>query len=438
VPKTIYETAYKTLQRKVPKTIFEDAVRQVERTVYDEVTVTEQRDVPVIKTRKVAKQAFDIKRETLYRTEYETKYENVPETRYRNVPQTAYRTERVKKFRPVTKTKTRQVESTVPESKTRQVPFTVYENNPDVHYFNTPVDGTEQIKYGKNVQLENEDGVPYNRELWITEDRPTTNLRRHGISRDNLTARTEYKEEHYEEDKTVLIDEEYEEKALEVYYEEVQVPYETQPQEAYTVNVRKPYKIAKRVPYEKVTRVPVTKYIDEEYETTEKQDYQVTRRVPRVVYEDETYQVEKVIYVDEDYEQSYLRPKQIETIENYTEESQVPYTVTRQVPTTRQQAYTVDKLVERTEYDTHKYQIPQVKTSTVYDTFNYQTSEEVPTTEDRTYRYQVQKRVPVFRNRRGANGREEDTARRLVPKTELVKVIDTHSHVLDQENEHAH
>ena len=441
VPKTIFETRYKTLQRKVPKTIYEDAVRQVPRTVYDEVTVTEQRPVPVIKTRKVAKQSFEIKRETAYRTEYETKYENVPETRYRDVAETQYRTERIKKYRPITKTKTRQVPSTVPETKTRQVPFTVYDNNPNVHYFNTPVDGTETIKYGKTTQHENEDGVPYNRELWLKEDRPITTLRPHGIARDNFTARTEFREEHYEEDKTVLIDEEYEEKGFEVYYEEVQVPFEVQPQEAYTVIVRKPYKVAKRVPYEKVTKIPVTKYIDEEYETTEMQDYQVTRRVPRVEYVDETYKKEKVIYVDEDYEQAYVAPKEVQVLENYTEESQVPYTVTKKVPTTRQQAYTVDKLVERTEYDTHLYQVPEVKTSTVYDTFNFQTSEQVPTTVDKTYEYQVGKQIPVYRHRRVpilGDEEIEHTESRIVPNTELVKIIDTHSHVLDEENEHAH
>lgn len=60
-----------------------------------------------------------------------------------------------------------------------------------------------------------------------------------------------------------------------------------------------------------VTRVPVTKYIDEEYQTTEKEDYEVSRQVPRTVFDEETYKVAKVIYVDEDYEQSYVAPKEI-------------------------------------------------------------------------------------------------------------------------------
>jgi hypothetical protein len=85
--------------------------------------------------------------------------------------------------------------------------------------------------------------------------------------------------------------------------------------------------------------------------------------------------------------------------------------------------------------------VPQVKTSTVYDTFNFQTSEQVPTTEDVTYNYQVGKRVPVYRHRKVPVIRErveEHTTSRHVPNTELVKVLDNHSHVLDQENEHAH
>lgn len=358
---------------------------------------------------------------------------------------TKYRTERVKKFRPKTTTKTRQVESTIPVSKTRQVPVTSYDTSTDVHYFNTPVDGTEQLKYGKNVQFYNEDGVPYTREEWIKENRNITTLKPYGISRDNLTARTSFEEEHYDEEETVLLDEEYEVEGLEVYYEEVQVPYQVENKVAYTVNVRKPYKVAKTVQYDvKVTRVPVTKYIDEEYQTTEKEDYEVevSRQVPRTVIEEETYKKAKVIYVDEDYEQSYVAPKVIQVKENYTEESQVPYTITRQIPGADvQEAFTVDKVVERTEYDTHRYQIPQVKTSTIYDTFNFQTSEQVPTTTEQTYKWQVGKRTPVYRRRRVPVYGEEEiehTTSRVVPNTKLVKSIETHSHTLDQENEHAH
>ena len=103
---------------------------------------------------------------------------------------------------------------------------------------------------------------------------------------------------------------------------------------------------------------------------------------------------------DEDYEQSYLAPKEIQVKEYYTEEEQVPYTETREIPGPDvQEAYTVDKVVERTEYDTHRYQIPQVKTSTVYDTFNFQTSEQVPTTTTATYDWQVGKRSPIYRTR---------------------------------------
>ena len=358
---------------------------------------------------------------------------------------TRYRTERVKKFRPKTTTKTRQYESTIPVSKTRQVPVTSYDRSTDVHYFNTPVDGSEQLKYGKDVKFYNEDGVPYTREEWIKENRNITTLKPHGISRDNLTARTSFKEEHYDEQETVLLDEEYEVDGLEIYYEEEQVPYTVENKVAYEVAVRKPYKIAKRVPYDvQVTRVPVTKYVDEEYTVIEKEDYEVevTRQVPRTVIEDETYKKAKVIYVDEDYEQSYLAPKEIQVKEYYTEESQVPYTVTRQIPGADvQEAYTVDKLVERTEYDTHRYQIPQVKTSTVYDTFNFQTSEQVPTTTEQTYDYQVEKRLPIYRRRRVPVYSEEEiehSTSRVVPHTKLVKSIETHSHTLDQENEHAH
>lgn len=120
----------------------------------------------------------------------------------------------------------------------------------------------------------------------------------------------------------------------------------------------------------------------------------------------------------------------------------MPYTVTRtrKVPTTRQEAYTVDKVVERTEYDTHRYQVPVVTTSTVNDTFNFQTSEQVPTTSYETYDWQVGKRIPVYRNRRVPVYSEEEiehTTSRVVPNTKLVKSIETHSHTLDQEN-HGH
>lgn len=191
-----------------------------------------------------------------------------------------------------------------------------------------------------------------------------------------------------------------------------------------------------------VTRVPVTKYIDEEYQTTEKEDYEVevSRQVPRTVIEDETYKKATVIYVDEDYEQSYVAPKEIQVKEYYTEESQVPYTITRQIPGADvQEAFTVDKVVERTEYDTHRYQIPQVKTSTVYDTFNFQTSEQVPTTTEKTYKWQVGRSNPVYRRRRVPVYGEEEiehTTSRVVPNTKLVKSIETHAHTLD--NEHAH
>ena len=441
VDKTVYETKYKTLQRKVPKTVYDTKTRQVPRTVYDTVTETLQRDVPVTKTRKVAKQSFEVKRETLYRTEYETKYENKQELRFRDEPETRTRSKQVKKFRPKTTTKTRQVESTITEPKVRQVASTYYENNPDVHYFNVPREGVQSTKNGVSEKYFNEDGVPYYRTKWIKEDKPITTHIPHGIARDNLTARTRYMDQHYDEEKTVLIDEEYEVAGLEVYYETETEEYTVENKVPYTVDVRVPYKVATQVPYEKVSRVPVTKYVDEEYETTEVEDYDVSYQVARTVYDDEEYQVPRVIYVDEDYEQAYTAPKTIQVKEHYTEEKQVPYTVLRKVPTTREEEYEVDRIVNRTEYDTLRYQIPRIKEDTVYDTFHYGTSTQVPTTTEQTYNWQVGKRVPVYRSRRVPTytvEEQEHTTYRDLPRTELVKTLENHSHTLDRETSHDH
>jgi len=214
VPKEVNAIKYVTKTRKVPKTIYETKTRQVAKTVFNPATETLYRDVPVTKTRKVKKTIQNPESETKYRVEYETKYETVQEKRYKNEPETRYREEKVKKFRTITENKTRQVPSIIKEDRKRQVPVTKYENNPNKWDINVPVDGTHQFMNAETWKLFNEDGVAYDKTLWVNEERPVTVIDPYTIERDNLTAVTSFKDEHYQVDKTVYIDEDYTEDRL--------------------------------------------------------------------------------------------------------------------------------------------------------------------------------------------------------------------------------
>merc|ERR1712045_385713 len=109
-------------------------------------------------------------------------------------------------------------------------------------------------------------------------------------------------------------------------------------------------------------------------------------------------------------------------------------TVTKKVPFTKKVPYEVEKIVERTEYDEKLYKVPKITERTVYDTFNYHTSEQIPTTTNNRFEYTVGKRIPVYKTRKvpvKSYEETEHTTFRNVPRSEIIKNLETHSHVLD-------